>query len=367
MARKASNEARVLTAELERATLRELSYNWDYVNSTHFKRSMRRPVFALSDAPARLGRWVPDCRTIEISRRLLADHGWGVVIEVLKHEMAHQYVDEVLRLTDESAHGPAFRQVCRERGFDARAAGAPVEPSAAGDGEERVLDRVAKLLALAESPNEHEAQAAMKAAQRLMLKYNLESVASGRRSDYGVRFLGRPSGRINEAERLLACIIGDHFFVQAIWVGVWRPFEGKRGSVLEVSGSPENLEMAEYVHSFLTHTAERLWREYKRSRGIRNNADRRTFLAGVMTGFRHKLASQKKEDSERGLVWLGDQELETYFRARHPRVRWATYGARRRPAAFADGQQAGRQIVLHRGVSQGSSKGGLLLPSGSRR
>src|SRR5690606_18958374 len=121
------------------------------------------------------GRWVAEERTIEISRKLLVDHGWGALVEVLKHEMAHQFVDEVLGLADEAAHGPAFRQVCAERGFDARASGVP--NAAQSDAQSRVLERVAKLLALAESPNEHEAQAAMNAAQRLMLKYNLENIA----------------------------------------------------------------------------------------------------------------------------------------------------------------------------------------------
>ena len=85
-----------------------------------------------------------------------------------------------------AAHGPEFRRVCAERSIDARAAGAPARPA----GEDHVLDRIAKLLALAESPNEHEAQAAMSAAQRLMLKYNVEAVDRGTRAGYGFEQLG---------------------------------------------------------------------------------------------------------------------------------------------------------------------------------
>jgi hypothetical protein len=351
--------------ELERAALRALAESWEHLNYLFFRRSLKRPVLALSDASGRFGRWIPEQRTIEISRRLLGEHGWGAVVEVLKHEIAHQYVDEVLCEREESAHGPAFRRVCRERGFDLRASGAPQTPTA--EGEERVLDRVAKLLALAESPNVHEAQAAMNAAQRLMLKYNLQVIASGRAGRHAFRHLGRPSGRVSESERILAAIIGDHFFVEVIWVPVWRPLEGRRGSVLEVCGTPENLEMAEYVHSFLTHTAERLWREYKRERGISRNAQRRTFIAGVMTGFRRKLEQQRRTDTKQGLVWVGDRELHQYFRLRHPRVRFTHYAAARRSDAYADGQEAGGRIVLHRGVSAGSSAVVPLLPSRSRR
>ena len=56
--------------------------------------------------------------SLRLATRLVHDEPWQVVIEVLRHEMAHQYVDEVLRIHDESAHGPAFRKVCAERSID---------------------------------------------------------------------------------------------------------------------------------------------------------------------------------------------------------------------------------------------------------
>ncbi len=348
-----------LTVELERLALAAIADSWADLNYTFFKRSLRKPVFALADAPAILGRWMAAERTIEISRKLLVDHGWGALVEVLKHEMAHQFVDEVLGLADEAAHGPAFRQVCAERGFDARASGVP--NAARSDAQSRVLERVAKLLALAESPNEHEAQAAMNAAQRLMLKYNLENIARGKLGTYAHRHLGRASGRVSEAERILASIIADFFFVQAIWVPVWRPLEGKRGSVLEICGTQDNLELAAYVHSFLEHTAERLWRDYQKRRQIRGNQQRRTFIAGVMAGFRSKLAEQRKGDRQRGLVWVGDRDLDAFFRTRHPRIRFTRYGGGARSSAYADGRAAGSRIVLHRGVSAGSSSQTRLL------
>src|SRR5258706_12604080 len=107
-----------LSAELERAAQRALRYAYDDANHTFFKKLLRPPIFAFTDAGARLGRWLGSERTLEISRPLLTQQSWGIVIEVLKHEMAHQFVDEVLGLGDEVAHGPAFRQVCEERGID---------------------------------------------------------------------------------------------------------------------------------------------------------------------------------------------------------------------------------------------------------
>lgn len=352
-----------LSAELEQATLQAIAATWDDLNATWFRRSLKRPVFLLGDAPGMLGRWSGASRTLELSRHLLLGRGWGVLVEVLKHEMAHQYVDERLGIRDEPAHGPAFREVCDQRGFDARATG--VGPRCEADDEQaRLLERIAKLLALAESSNEHEAQSAAAAAQRLMLKHNLEAIARGQARNYGFAHLGEPTGRVSEAERVLATILGDHFFVDPIWVPVWRPLEGRRGSVLEICGSEQNLELAAYAYEFLRRTGERLWREHRRERRLRSDAGRREYLTGVMVGFRSKLAGEQERQRAEGLVWVGDPALGDYLRSRHPYVRHTRIGGRPRGEAYAQGKAAGQGIVLHRGV-HGPAGTGIRLLRGS--
>ncbi|MFO0650057.1 MAG: DUF2786 domain-containing protein [Polyangiales bacterium] len=356
-----------LSAELEAAALRALGREWEHCNWTYFRSVMRKPTFGLVDTRAQMARWVRTARHIEFARPTLLDHPWGVVVEVLKHEMAHQYVDEVLGRHDETAHGPAFRKVCDDRGFDARAAGIPTAAGARGAEETAVLERIRKLLALAESPDEHEAQAAMNAAQRLMLKYNLDAVTKRVPGSYGYRHLGVPSGRVDESQRMLAVILSEHFFVETIWVPVWRVRDGRAGSVLEVCGSAENLEMAEYVHSFLHHTAEALWTLHKRRHRVDGDRDRRAYRAGVMSGFFEKLNAERANNKEKGLVWVGDPALEGFYRGRHPRIRMTRRAGSAGSDAHAHGREAGKSIVLRKGVSGGpSGGGGLLGPGGGR-
>ena len=349
------------TARLERLLVRELLAEYLRLDAVHFKDALRAPTIALVEGASRLGAWRAHTRTLEISRPLVLAHPWGAVVEVLKHEMAHQYAHEVLGATDESAHGPAFRKVCARFGIDAAARGVP---EAKDPDAERVVAKVARLLALAESPERHEAEAAMAAAQRLMLKHNLEHAAGGRA--YEFRHLGRATGRTTEAERVLAMILGKHFFVEVIWVPVYRPLVGKRASVLEVSGTPENLEMAAYVHAFLTATAERLWEEHASRRGA-PRAERRTYLSGVMTGFAEKLDRQARQHQQEGLVWLKDADLVTYHRARHPYVRHVRYAGSRRTDAWTEGKAAGRSIVLSKPMREpatsSASRGRLLGPA----
>jgi Protein of unknown function (DUF2786)/SprT-like family len=353
-----------LSVELETLALRAVRVEHRELNGQLFGGRLACPNFALSDAKSRLGQWLPASRTIELSRQLLVDLSWGVLVEVLKHEMAHQYVDEILGERSESAHGPAFRRVCSERGIDARSSGAPHSEREPPAEERSALEKISRLLSLAESSNEHEAQAAMAAAQRLMLKYNLEASAQGERRDYCFRHVGKPTGRVYEAPRILALILAEHVFVETIWVPVWRPLQGKRGSVIEVCGTRANVEMADYAHDFLLQTSERLWLEHKQARGIRSNKDRRAFQAGVMTGFRDKLASQKKQHREHGLVWRGDALLGAYVKGRHPRLSWTRYASSQHHAAHAEGRRAGSSIVLHRGLRGAAESRGRLLGPG---
>lgn len=356
-----------LSAALEAKLLARLVGEWESINYTYFKDVLRKPVFRLSSTRERLGQWNTELRSLELSRTLVLERPWVEVIEVLKHEVAHQFVCECLRV-DETAHGPTFRNVCERLGIDARATGTLSAPLDDDDPATRTVERIRKLLALAQSPNQHEAEAAATAARRLMLKLNLAverefereleqatSPAAALHRRYGFRHLGRPSGRILEHERRLANILTRYFFVECLWIPVYRPREGKRGTVLEICGLEANLVMAEHVHAFLSATATRLWSEYARGTGRSSNRDRQAFLAGVMRGFEGKLAVQSQQLQEQGLVWVPTAELNRYFRRRHPKVETVRRGGARRNEAFAEGHRAGSEIVLSRPVESGPS------------
>ena len=347
-----------LPAQLEAAATRALATDWRNLNYALFNDRMRAPSFVVTSATAFLARWTGATRTMEFSRTLLLEHPWGTVSEVLKHEMAHQFVDEVLGVRDETAHGPVFRRVCATHAIDAAATGLPKDAGGADPETDAALRRIAKLLALAESSNEHEAQAAMSAAHRLMLKHNLDAVRATAQRGFVHRQLGTPSGRVDEASRFLAAILSEHVFVQTIWVSVWRVREGRAASVLEVLGTPENVSMAEYVHSFLDHTADARWTLHKRAHGIRGDRDRRAFRTGVMMGFLEKLREERKGQQERGLVWAGDPALDAYFQKRFPRTRSLQRSGAARSAAHVQGHAEGKRLVLHKGVSGTSGGGG---------
>jgi hypothetical protein len=350
-------EYEALSADLERALVRQLALRYAEVNEDRFRSRLSRPLLAIGAGTSHLGRWIPATRTIELSRAFISARPWLEITSVLEHEMAHQFVDEVLNIRDESAHGETFRKVCAERGIDARAAGAPVPQADADSAAGRTLDRIRKLLALAASSNQHEAEIAMRRAHELMLRHNIESYAMCSDSGYEVRHLGDPQKRGNRVETEVMLLLGEFFFVKVIRVPVYVPQTGKAGNVYEIAGTRPNVEMAEHVYHFMLATAERLWLANKGDARVRNGRDRLAYQAGVARGFRDKLGAERKELRGTGLVWLGDGNLEQFYRARHPRiVTRRTYV--RMGEAHAAGREAGRTVVLHKPVTSTGGTGG---------
>lgn len=326
----------------EHALLRELGWWWETLNTTLFARRGRRPVLALEQM-SDLGRWTSSTRTISLSWSLVTDRPWLEVVEVLKHEMAHQHVDETLGVREETAHGATFRAVCHERGIDPRAVGTPPAP-----GQRAVLRRVQKLLALAESPNENEARAALAAASRLMDQEGLGgTVVEG--ATVHVRQLGAIRARTPRHEQILAGVLGGWFDVAPVWVQAYDVATDRRGRVLEVTGRPERVAVAEHVHVFLLRTAERLWRDHRQAHRITSDALRRRFLEGVLLGFRDTLVTVA-HPAGTGLMRVADGEVLNLLERRHPTLR---VGRRLRltlDEARTAGRAAGGGIRVHDAV-----------------
>ena len=342
----------MLSLELEAALLRELRAAYDWENDARFGKRLRPAVLVLADATSRHGAWVRATRRLELARTLVLERSWPEVIGVLQHEMAHQFVDEVLGQAGEAAHGETFQRVCEERGIDGKAAGAPV--AALGVEVDRVLERIRKLLALAGSANQNEAEIAMRRAHELMLRHNIEHAAQ---RTYEVRHLGDPARRGTRVEADIAGILAAFFFVKVIRIPVYLPRDGKRGAVYEITGTHANVEMASHVYAFLLATATRLWDEHRRDHRGR---DRLSYQCGVVRGFAEKLEAERTELVGTGLVWRGDRQLEEFYRARNPRITRRSRSVRL-DGAHAAGREAGRTVVLHKPVEHGPSGSPRLL------
>lgn len=344
--------------KLKTAWIRQLNEDWKMANSLYFKDSMRPPNFELSYSGIALGRWEGGCRRLlSISIVLINTCAWEYVQEVLYHEMAHQYVEEVLGIREELPHGEAFRRVCQEKGID---------PTATGDIQtwmekrksrftvssenHQILDKVHKLLALAQSPNEYEAQNAMTKAHELLLRHNLSLLHTQATWNYIYKQIGGV-GRRDPVKSLISSILCKYFFVETIWTFGYDQHRNRRVRVLEIYGTPENIEMAEYVYHYLQNVSELLWTEYKEKNAISGNRHRRTFIYGLLEGFYHKLEGRVLENTSQKLVWKGDTRLHEFYSQKNPR-RIRTYSRYSRTCqnAYNSGVFQGEKLIIHKGV-----------------
>ncbi len=354
---------------LKTAWARQLKADWKNANYYYFKDSMCLPNIELSYAEKILGGWKGgNNRRLSISVILIANYTWEYVQEVLYHEMVHQYVEEVLGIRDSLPHGEAFKRICQENGINHTATGdiqSWVEKrnsnSSVNSENYKILDKVHKLLALAQSPNEHEAQNAMAKAHEFLLKHNLSLLDVQAKLNYIYKQIGEV-GRRNPIKSIISSTICKFFFVEAIWTFGYDQHKNRSGQVLEIYGTPENVEMAEYVYDYLQNISELLWTEYKKREKISGNKHRRTFIYGLLDGFYNKLDSRLIENQSKKLVWKGDPRLKEFYRRRNPRlVRSSSRYSSSCQDAYNSGKNQGKNLIIHKGIHGKSKGGGKLL------
>jgi hypothetical protein len=358
-----------LRQALELRILHGLSCEWDvalWVLPETDRDAMRKPLFALRDMERRLGQWDPGKREVGLSRGFVLNHPWEAVREVLHHEMAHQLAHEVLGGVGETAHGQAFRQACRLLRIEPDATGKyeRIEDAVSADASDRILLKIKKLFALAESPNPHEAEAAMVKAHQLIARHNIDLLALNKQRRFVSCLAGRAALRHTRDHYALANLIQDFYFVQGIWVPVYVLEKGKMGRVLELSGTAENVDMASYVYDYITHYIDSRWRTFNDGNG---NGRRRKvdYALGVLDGFRRKLTQPKKKrtdgGNERTMVSTDDPQLRHYLKHRYPSIRsFRRQEAGVDPGAMAAGVAAGESLVIARGIRETGKQGRLL-------
>lgn len=59
---------------------------------------LSQPTIDISDSSSLFGQWDEKNRTMSISKIIIENQHWTVVLENLKHEMAHQYVSEYFQV-----------------------------------------------------------------------------------------------------------------------------------------------------------------------------------------------------------------------------------------------------------------------------
>ena len=230
--------------------------------------------------------------------------------------------------------------------------------------EEKLIDKIRKLMALSHSPNEHEAALAAARAREILDKYDLsltEVEMSGEeiiehRVDTGTRgprlWMGRLAVSVSKA---FSCRV---FRIYGIMV---------------FCGTKADTQVAEYTYLFLFRTVKLLSKQHKASleksgvwethyRGRHGNrAYMQSYALGVVNTIDQKLREfvqskeriQKYEDYKKAtgkdLMVIKNNAVERYVSKFH--LRRTQSHANLDYSGFSAGQKDGRNVQIHQGIN----------------
>ena len=336
---------------------------------------LRQPVFALNPGLGCWGQWRGGrMQCIELRASLFTHHPWYAVVDVLRHEIAHQVCETCFNDVVGPPHGSRFQQVCQWIGARPQASGdyppldqvvfADDEEAAAAEGADtaaaRMVVKVRKLLSLSQSANQAEAEAALLKARELQAKYAEElATAEAQEAAQAEKMYTIGVGPALRRLSMDGCIIGnilqEFFHVMAVWdyqPDLERP--GQNLKQLMLSGSRKDLQIASYVYDCLTSYMEHAVYELPANVLGRVLTSRRSLLSfkiGVLTGFQNAMREQNQRPEMRALVQSDRSRLEEYQRWIYPHLR--STGSRLSATdakARAAGEAAGRKFTLRHGL-----------------
>jgi len=340
---------------------------------------LKRPIIEVNDSKSHWGDWDASLRTMRLSANLIMEYSWDVVINILKHEMAHQIVTEIYHSVD--GHGDLFQRACRTINVPEafRGAGGDI-PRKLQDFRDdntdsdrgRILEKVRKLLSLAQSNNEHEAFHAMKKANELIEKYNIERIEGNRDAQYAHAVINHKKKRIENYQRRICLILQDYFFTEIIYSYLYDAINRETYRTIEILGTRENVLIAEYVYYFLLNQLEILWKAYKGKKNNRNARNKRSYRLGVIEGFRDKLGQMEKkrhhypsgkpEQTTSALICARDKMLSEFINRKFPRLmKYRSQAAALDYKTYTAGMSDGKQLTIHRGITKKGGFQGKLL------
>ncbi len=350
-----------------------------------YRISLAAPAFRISESEATLGSWSPETRTISISSTLINEYSWDAVINVLKHEMAHQYIHESLGRGMEQPHGQTFSETCEKLGvlypFNTAAGDTPkvftaVRRHGSDSAYDTKVNKVRKILSLAGSANKHEAAAAMSKANGFIRKYNLERLNNSKPSRYSYAIIKTQKKRLQNIERKIASLLLDYFYVDIVYSELFDPESAESFKTIEMLGTMENVTFARHVYDFLRHRVESLWQNYRTINKVAGKL-RKTYILGLLQGFREKLENEEKKHALSAatpagmsspktisaLVVAEDPGLSEFTKQRFPRLRKVQY---RLSGIYCDrtftaGKTEGKKITIHKAVKNEDGNLGRLL------
>jgi hypothetical protein len=220
-----------------------------------------------------------------------------------------------------------------------------------------IIEKIKKLLALANSSNEHEAALAAGHAQRLLSEHNLAmaDIEASHRPDKADKVETAAAKTLPKWLRHLSAGVSAAFDCQAIH----HPAAGK----LTFIGVGADVQIAAYTFAYLDQTVRKLCRNYMEQHADSNIANRhrellrQSYYLGAVSTITGRLREQKVTTPvttgalvpvKEGLIRQAMNEIGN-IRTMHSRRSYISSDA------YSKGQSDGKQVGIHHGINGASS------------
>ena len=303
----------------------------------------------------KLGYFDPHTYQIGLNQNLIYSVKDKVLKDIIRHELAH-YLSFIMFDDITLPHGQEFKSICTKYGWDHSVSKASMDiqisnDSLEGDLEsEKVIRRVKSLLKLAESDNEHEAQLATMKANQLLLKHNIKNL--DKEDDKQITCVKRVLSAKRRNAKL--CTIYDilkHFLVRPVLLS------GKGQTFIEVSGEKENIELAEYIATFLDAELERLWNKAKSDK-LKGQKAKNSFFMGIAKGYDEKMQQTKEQmpEAEQKALLVLEQKMDINIQKIYRRLGSTSSGASLNANAFNSGKSSGKNLTINQALKNTKQK-----------
>lgn len=235
----------------------------------------------------------------------------------------------------------------------------------------KVIEKIQKLLSLANSDNENEAKNATRMANELLLKYNLSiQSVKDHQSEYEKQDLAKTGFTIQPHQNLITNLLQEYFFVRVIINSQYAgESSGKYGrtrarfvKTIKLVGTKENCQIAGYIFEYLNSAYPKLWKDFYNSSSRITKSQKVSYYTGLTVGISEMLkATRWRVQEETGLVLVEDPALKEFA----SKDTTGTYNGQSNsdidPKIFAKGVIDGSKITLRKPLENKSEDTGLKL------
>ena len=365
--------------------LRSLVHEYRQIN-LYYRLQLKAVHFEISSSLSYWGQYDPKSATIKLTERLIENYPWAIVIGVLKHELAHHYVYEKFNrndLSDQyqhdlyqhdlSDHGPEFRKACEKMGVPLFFRRAQVDltleeldwkKDSLLSAENPLFEKIKKLMSLACSDNENEAQLASQKIQELITKNQITSFENQTAPEYQHLNIVFKNSRVPLYIKQIVSVLVEHFYVYAVFQNSVDVKNSTKVAVVELMGQKQDLLIAESVYYFLVNEVRQLFAQNK-SKNL-SQVDKKSLAWGFMDGFAKQLEKdkhvQRQAVQSQALILRSAQEkLEDYSRTIFPRLRNTGSRQQINRDAYNSGHEIGKKVKLRQVIEQKAKAFGQLI------